>query len=682
MAVRIAPNADASQRRSPFGNIAGLTYVGLIIVSLVVFITQAFFMHRDLNVDELGLFNPIYTELTTGRMTYPIHYYPDFMTVHPPLHYLIIANLMRAGTGLYYAEVLPAAVLFLVCLVITCTGRFDRIARLGLVFGLTTAVSTYTYWTPLLFGVRPELHLALAWFAGLLALEAGRLADWDWRWLLGGSFLMAYASGLHYYGVAALPSLAVYAAWLLADRQATRRQIRFSRLLALAGGAVLFIVPELILFVLPYLEQIRAITAGVQGSGGPLDALSRHQSLYRGLADLLLAGLPATLLPTVLLAPWGLIGVPPSIIGVGLLAWHRQTRGIALASIPLLACLLAYSQGKSAGYLTADLLIFLSGVGVLIARLIEQRAPHRALAPGLLLALMLAWVGPALARGGTSFGYQVHQQEIARAAALDLLGPGAVVGGRIGAWYITGATHWYNVEAELLWRDISTTPRAETLDFLRRFDAIGEHWHFSYVTINKLNASLGSWYADSTLNLRGFYLGRGHPDNSYLLLRVDPLAEPLRGYVLAGEELRRFSEDQGGDRVLVAAVCPTGPAMEPIEARAEYWTSLPLPRDWARGPNAQPPTVDRPYTGADVLKFQLIALLVDYDVRPHVLVALGERAMVSQDLIARAGCTVRDWRPGRTEPADRDALLATSSQAQPIQFYRRADDLPAPAASR
>ena len=39
-----------------------------------------------------------------GRMTYPIRGHPYNMVVHPPVHYLSIALLMKLGWSLYYAQ--------------------------------------------------------------------------------------------------------------------------------------------------------------------------------------------------------------------------------------------------------------------------------------------------------------------------------------------------------------------------------------------------------------------------------------------------------------------------------------------------------------------------------------------------------------------------------------------------
>src|SRR5262245_53847304 len=71
-------------------------------------------MQRAIVFDEIGLQNPVYTFYTTGRMTYPMHGHPEFMVVHPPTHYAIVALLMKLGVPMFAASAAPLIVLTLV----------------------------------------------------------------------------------------------------------------------------------------------------------------------------------------------------------------------------------------------------------------------------------------------------------------------------------------------------------------------------------------------------------------------------------------------------------------------------------------------------------------------------------------------------------------------------------------
>src|SRR5262249_1737310 len=141
----------------------------------------------------------------------------DSMVVHPPVHYLELALLMRAGMSVAYAEVVSTILLSALSLWLICTSRLQIPVKLGLIFGLysgmTFFIPTYPYFS--LHGMRPDSHVAMAWFAGLVALESGRLAAWDTRRLMLGTALLTYASELHYFAVVAFTGVLVYVLWML-----------------------------------------------------------------------------------------------------------------------------------------------------------------------------------------------------------------------------------------------------------------------------------------------------------------------------------------------------------------------------------------------------------------------------------------------------------------------------------
>ena len=66
----------------------------LVLLAAASVLALYFYLPRAGGVDEMGLFNPVYMKLHYGRMTYPIHYQPDTMVVHPPLRYAEVAALM------------------------------------------------------------------------------------------------------------------------------------------------------------------------------------------------------------------------------------------------------------------------------------------------------------------------------------------------------------------------------------------------------------------------------------------------------------------------------------------------------------------------------------------------------------------------------------------------------------
>src|SRR5260370_36782706 len=108
--------------------------------------------------------------------------------------------------------------------------------------------------------MRPDWHLAFAWFAGLVALESGRLQSWDTLRLGLGAFLLTYASGIHYPASLAWTGILIYLVWLTRDLHWLKQERGWSGALrpvfALLVGGCAFGIPYLLLFVIPHLHAI------------------------------------------------------------------------------------------------------------------------------------------------------------------------------------------------------------------------------------------------------------------------------------------------------------------------------------------------------------------------------------------------------------------------------------------
>src|SRR4029079_11510507 len=100
-------------------------FLMVIVMGCLLAYGYSFHMSRGILFDELGLQNPIYMYLSTGKITYPMHGQPDFMTVHPPTHYILTALLMEAGLPLFNASAAPIFTLTILIGVLLYTGRFS-----------------------------------------------------------------------------------------------------------------------------------------------------------------------------------------------------------------------------------------------------------------------------------------------------------------------------------------------------------------------------------------------------------------------------------------------------------------------------------------------------------------------------------------------------------------------------
>jgi hypothetical protein len=602
--------------------------------------------------DETGLYNPIYEFVQTGRMTYPVYSFYDAMFVHPPVHYLEIGLLMKAGFSLAYAEAVAPILLSAIVLLVICLSTFTLPVKIGLLFGYFAGLTFYlpagiTDFSPTptpfmsLHEIRPDVEVAMVWFAGLVALESGRVANWDVKRLALGSALLTYASGIHYFAAIAFSGALVYVAWSLL----VLRRAAWPRIASIVAGGSLVGVPYIAFFVIPQWDGIRLMASSVQGTGTVADAITRHYAEYQAMRTILSEFGPALPLASALILPTLSVGVPLFCVSTLLLLLLPNTRGLALAALPLQLFVFAYSQGKSGGYYLPELIIYFAATSTALAtltlallrKLPLPRVPElgaalltTALAASTLLAT------PRLSPIDFSLLPLTHPMELARAAGRDMLGPDATVAGRIGLWYASGAQSWRELESDVLWQPVKNK---DMTAYFSRFDAIADQYHMSNATSNDVNKSLSSWFVDGTLNIRAFYFaGRAYNTLSYVLFQPGPAAHVI-GYASDNNQLYRFDEQSNGDTVFAAIVCPTGIDLTAITSSRSFENVLLLPGD-----NAP----------SDHQVITLLMPLQDY-----------------QSLYAtRVGCVTRDELTGRLRTADRALLLERLFQDdRPIQFY-------------
>ena len=205
---------ETTDRTSPDRDSLRVVSAGALGVFVLVIIVYAlavyFFVPRGSEIDELGLFNPVYMKLHYGRMTYPVYGFFQSMFVHPPVRYSEVAALMRAGFTLPYAEGFMPCFLAIAIALAVAQAKFSSGSKLCLLFGFFAALTWLNSIDESLSTLRPDLQLALAWFLALVLLQDGYVREWNLSRLFLGSFALTYASGLHYYGVVAFVGSGYY----------------------------------------------------------------------------------------------------------------------------------------------------------------------------------------------------------------------------------------------------------------------------------------------------------------------------------------------------------------------------------------------------------------------------------------------------------------------------------------
>jgi hypothetical protein len=540
--------------------------------------------------DERGLDNPIYEYVHTGKMAYPAYGHPDAMYVHPPTHYYVSAQFVRLGFPLFPATVMPVLLLAVLSAALILTGRFPFSVALSLVLAAFCAVFI---WTDLV-SVRPELHLGMAWFAGLVALQAARNCDWSpWRLFLGAAGC-TYAGMIHYWATPAFLAVFVYAVPLLMERSRLRVT---PRLLAIGLGGGLMGGLYLALFVIPHFSEIMAFTSEVQTQGsGWHDALNRHIVAYTSFGTRLFYEHDAAPFPLpaprwfidALLTPLFAWRTPAVFVFVPVLALSKDTRllGIAGAIVPLF--LLFYSQGKPTLYngyylpeillyLVACLLIVTTALSVLSKAMKSATSGRAISAAGAVAVAACCFVQVPVTMGhGWHFGARNDALELIRAAAFDVIGPGSKVAiTSMPSWYVAGGTTVWEAGSALSHAnpdsDVSrqvTGQRGlpDVGELLAPFDAVVSDPEVWWINSSRA-APLNDWYARGLLRLRGFVFRlNNRPTLPYpraprrvddvsslnfalteLLYRVSPNDVSVKGYVIDDNHVFAFVEAEGGE---------------------------------------------------------------------------------------------------------------------------------------
>jgi hypothetical protein len=611
-----------------------------LVGSLVCVLTYAYGVHmqREIVFDEAGLHNAVYTFYTTGQMTYPMHHHPDFMVVHPPTHYAIIALLMKLGIPLMAASAVPVIVLTVILTLVIVTGPFSTATSVGLLLGYFVAMTTWSEF----YTLRPDLHVTAAWFTSLVTLESARLRAWSAGRLFLGSTLAVLAASVHYWGVSALLLPVVYSA-LLVQQRGFRPS--FGKLAAVAGGGCLVGVPFLVWFVIPLHGPIMQMVSVVQGDGTALDAFARHMASYERFAARLVRRGGLRVLSSALAAPALLLSVPAVFLSVPLLVWNRETRALALAGALLPLFVLFVSQGKQVGYtgyFTPEFMLLFCGVLITLLKLAETWIGSRRrgaiwMATAITGLAAIAYSGVPQSMGREwAWTRRLDTLELLHAAAQRVIGQGAVTAvTSAGVWYTGGGTYVWNAYLEVA----DANRRGQNVvEMLSPVDAVvldSTNWW----TARQDLAPTGTWYVDGLLHLKGFVLPNGDATRPLMLLFLSTKAtEPVRGVFLYDHRAQEFEEDGTGSEALVVMACPRTVNLDGFRA-AYYRSSF----AYDRQPGPDSPSI--------------------------VVLGMSASSVLTSDRLAQTGCTVRDSRRGRLRHVDLDELRGGAETEPRIRFF-------------
>ena len=560
----------------------------LALIGSIGILLMGFFAERRWGSEEPTLFNIPFTYVHDGTLALRVYGYwyraaYDQLFVHPPTHYLEIAQLMKLGVPLYYAEAIPVVSLSILCLVLIVTSRFTPVLQMGLAAGVTFGMGfiAVTGGVDLSYHLRPDLHMALALLAGLIALQAARLQNWENKRLLLGSFLVTYASTIHYPALIAWVGIVVFV--ILVFRDLPWRQSCWKLSLMVVGGSLAG-VPYLLLHLLPNLAYLQQYSnyVSIAHIG---DTIRQNASYYRGI----LQSLNYWNFPGLVYA-WPLkevlrFSIPPFMAAVFLLTWQKQTRALALGVLPFTVFLYAISSRKMSPYYDLECMLLIIGVWVWAAlgwMKLTAFLPGRSrilAAPlfGLLVTGLLFGCTPEMAN--VQLKLQQHEFTLLRSLSKEIMGPNATVASIHPLWYFSGAAQWFDLTNDLLSNPATADPRT----YWSRFENIAVPHTTSFAT--NTGANEASLYATGILRIRGFMGSRIAPEHRWVWL--SPTNEhPVDGFVWTDGKLQRFRQSTEGKFLVVSAVTSDEQAMLKALAPIQYWESDMPKRPGEQGPRS------------------------------------------------------------------------------------------------
>lgn len=388
------------------------------------------------------LSNPAYEHLGAGNW--------ELMYTHPPTHYLLM-GLAHKFLPLHYTLALLPLLYFSLILYFAATMKTFSEIRYACMFSafllIIASLGTFVNFT-----VRPDLALTLCWFAGILALEKGRLNNWRQRDLFVGSMLLVLASTTHYW---AFPAFIGVLAYVVAGMKEKGWQQARQWLLPIVAGGAIIGIPFLIFFVARYYVEITEMTTAVM-EGDPEASRSifenlmvhvRSQKEYNGDYQ--------AFTPYLLHRYY----VPVGLVAALLLILIKKTRVLGAAFMAFIFFLTFVIKYKKPYYVFPEWLLFylivFLGIGFLCSMIFKKQLhPARFQRIAGIIAILFSCYLLTASKLNCLFSIQtifpVHQMDVARIAAQKIIGTNALIGGMIETWYIAGGAEWYCEDAGMM----------------------------------------------------------------------------------------------------------------------------------------------------------------------------------------------------------------------------------------
>lgn len=611
----------------------------------------ALHVNRSLYFDEVVLLNASYIIEETGRLGYPMHGFPDSMTVHPPLHYTLIAIGSWMGLSPLSSAGAVAFLLSLLCMYVLLRGRFSFIFVSAFLLSLYLSL---WIWSDTYF-VRPDLSVTLVYLTSVLALVSGVRLGSRWRLILGGTLVGALPF-IHYWALGAvvlIPGATAYITWQAKHHGALRDSWR--TVLAPAAGFCLIVVPGLAFYVFPNAYEIAANIRSVQERSA--SAINRHLESYQAFVERLTFDFGDRLLADVILWLPLATGIPAIILSLLLLAFARETRLFAFAASTLPLFVLLVSRGKQVGYtgyFSIELVLFAFSILYLVFLLVGslvgtmRRTTISVVVAGVAILTFASQPVATASRLPGSLVDRIATLDILRASSQFVLGVDPTVAlVSAGGWYTGGGNTVWNAFNELHEARVAGGREAVT-NLLNRADAvtIDSVWWNGREDL----VPIARMYRDGELNLVGAVLPRQETERHLLQVFVSPGGAGSVRIVVPDDEFTAvFTQAPriAARHTFGVFFCPDSDPRGVDMIDAMYWYQMSY--DQQQDPGA-----------------------------PSMMLLLAEETEFATGMKLLSTCELRDELPLVESQIDTATLVQMEGIDEAISFHQRSDEFVEP----
>ena len=501
-----------------------MLFAAILFVALGVSYLQ---QPRCYNGEEVVIHNASYMTSEYNKATYPVYdsYNPgnwESMYTHPPVHYVMVGWLMKLfeeADALFVYHMIIAAILFLaICFLCEDNSLKLQLLLQVYVFGLV-CLGVYQN-----FSFRPEMALSLLWLAGLFFLERSRKNSFEaWSQALG-SLLIVLTASIHFFAYPMVLSIVPYFIVALVRyglSDGIRKTLPMTFTTSFVGMAYIagFIIPNL-RNVYIYLVMAQKTNTATFNLHSPLDMLRFHLDAHQN------DGFYAS--------EWG---IPVGLVAVVVLLLFKQSRFLAIAAGLYILSLTFQLKVKKSYYGFPEWFLFQISIAYVLSFLVTLHPVVKKMGNAILACVALFILLRVFTGFNDTCTNKLHPLNAVRATAQTIVGKHALIGGRHGLWYISGAEKWYN-EEDGIFKKVPDTLQ----QYLTGADYFALHPLLDYESVNMRMEGL---YYCGDMKLSACFLG-GVPF-AIFTAKHGGEAKPPPFFIVNSDSLTTISPKQEGN---------------------------------------------------------------------------------------------------------------------------------------